>query len=195
MRGYALPYQCRYAEVAMTSALQVPDRAAQLAVDLVNTRATEPEQLVSPAALRRFLVEHGEPEPVVVDAADLAAVLAVRERIRPAFQLPAPAAAALLNELLAEFAERPYLSEHDGTPWHVHATRADASWADWLAGTAALGLAMFAAAHGFGALGTCAADDCERVFVNPAQRRVRRYCTPNCATRTRVAAHRARQRT
>jgi hypothetical protein len=130
----------------------------------------------------------------VVTDADVAAVIAVRERIRPAFRLPATAAAALLNDLLAEFAERPYLSDHDGTPWHVHATRADASWAGWLAGTAALGLAMFAAAHGFTALGTCAADDCERVFVNPAERRVRRFCTPNCATRTRVAAHRARHR-
>lgn len=172
----------------MTSALQMPDRAAHLAVDLVNAHVLD-----SRSALQAFLIEHGEPEPVVVTDADLASVIAVRERIRPAFQLPAAAAAALLNELLAEYAERPYLSDHDGTPWHVHATRADASWAGWLAGTAALGLAMFAAAHGFTALGTCAAHDCERVFVNPAEHRVRRFCTPNCATRTRVAAHRARK--
>ncbi|MGI5132051.1 CGNR zinc finger domain-containing protein [Pseudonocardia sp. CA-107938] len=172
----------------MASALQVPDRAAHLAVDLVNAQLPDAE------ALRQFLVAHGEPEPVTVDDTDTLAVTAVRERIRPVFDLPADAAAALLNALLAEFAERPHLSDHDGTSWHVHATRADATWAEWIAGTGALGLALYAAAHGFTALGTCAAPDCTRVFVNPAERRVRRFCTPNCATRTRVAAHRARRR-
>lgn len=178
----------------MASGLQAPDRAAQLAVDLVNTRTMGPEQLVSPAALRRFLIEHGEPEQVTVDDGDLAAVIAVRERIRPVFRLPAAAAAELVDGLLAEYTVRPYLSDHDGTPWHLHATPPDATWAEWAAGTTALGLATFAAAHGFAALHRCAADDCERVFVNPAQRRVRLYCTPTCAGRVRVAAHRARRK-
>ncbi|MFC4945307.1 CGNR zinc finger domain-containing protein [Pseudonocardia sp. GCM10023141] len=175
-------------------ALQTPDRGLHLAVALVNTRTHDPEQLVSPAALRRFLLHHGELEPVDVDAADLAAMIAVRERIRPAFHVPPDAAAALVNDLLAAFAVRPYLSDHDGTAWHLHATRPDASWAEWAAATAALGIATFAAAHGFAALALCAAEDCERVFVNPAPRRVRLFCTPTCASRTRVASFRARRK-
>nr|WP_242001644.1 CGNR zinc finger domain-containing protein [Kribbella steppae] len=57
----------------------------------------------------------------------------------------------------------------------------------------ALGLAGFAAGHGFAAIGTCAAVDCERVFVNAAERRPRRFCSPTCSSRTRVASHRARR--
>lgn len=174
-------------------ALQTPDRGVHLAVALVNTRTRSPEQLVSPAALREFLLERGEPEPVDVDETDLREMIAVRERLRPVFDAPPDVAAALVNDLLAEFAVRPYLSDHDGTPWHLHATRPDAGWADWAAATAALAIAAFAAAHGFAALATCAADDCESVFANAAQRRVRRFCTPTCAGRTRVATYRARQ--
>jgi predicted RNA-binding Zn ribbon-like protein len=172
--------------------LQAPDRLVGLAVDLVNTRTLEPEKLTSTAALSRFLLEHGEPV-AEVDEADLAEVRAVRERIRPVFHAEPREAARILNELLAEYAVRPYLSDHDGAPWHLHVAKPDATWAEWLAAGTALGLAGFAAGHGFQALGSCAAADCERVFVNPAERRPRRFCTPTCAGRTRVASYRARQ--
>jgi predicted RNA-binding Zn ribbon-like protein len=172
--------------------LQTPDRLIQLAVDLVNTRTMNPEQLTSAAALRQFLLDHGEPT-AEVDDADLAAVKAVRERIRPVFHAETREAARLLNELLAEYAVRPYLSDHDGAPWHLHVAKPEASWAEWLAAGTALGLAGFAAGHGFQAIDACAAPDCERVFVNPAERRPRRFCTPTCSSRTRVASYRARQ--
>src|SRR5919197_915058 len=60
--------------------MQTPDRAVRLAVELVNTRTRDPEKLRSPADLRRFLLGHGEPEPVDVTRADLAEMIAVRER-------------------------------------------------------------------------------------------------------------------
>ncbi|GAA1602218.1 CGNR zinc finger domain-containing protein [Kribbella sancticallisti] len=172
--------------------LKTPDRMIRLAVDLVNTKSLDPEKLTSQEALREFLLEHGEPT-ATVDEADLAQVKAVRERIRPVFHTAPAEAAGILNDLLAEYAVRPYLSDHDGSPWHLHVARPEATWADWLAAGTALGLAGFAAAHGFEAIGTCAASDCERVFVNPAERRPRRFCTPTCAGRTRVASHRARR--
>jgi predicted RNA-binding Zn ribbon-like protein len=171
--------------------IQSPDRLIRLAVDLVNTRTREPEQLTSPAALRAFLLEHGEPDPIELTEEDLTAVRAVRERLRPVFHT---GGAEVINELLAEYAVRPYLSDHDGSPWHLHVAEPDASWAEWLAATTALGLATFAAGHGFEALGVCAAVDCERVFANPAERRPRRFCTPRCSSRTRVASYRARHR-
>ncbi|MEU0094308.1 CGNR zinc finger domain-containing protein [Kribbella sp. NPDC006257] len=172
--------------------LQTPDRLIQLAVDLVNTRTMDPEQLTSTTALSRFLLEHGEPT-AEVDEADLAAVKAVRERLRPVFHAEPGEAARILNALLAEYAVRPYLSDHDGASWHLHVAKPGASWAEWLAAGTALGLAGFAAGHGFQAIDTCAAPDCERVFVNPAERRPRRFCTPTCSSRTRVASYRARQ--
>lgn len=174
--------------------LQTPDRLVRLAVDLVNTRTTNPEQLTSPETVRQFLLDHGESEPITLDDDDLAQVRVVRELIRPVFHSEPADAARILNHLLAEYAVRPYLSDHDGSPWHLHVARPGATWADWMAAGTALGLAGFAAAHGFEAIDACAAPDCERVFVNPAERRPRRFCTPTCASRTRVASYRARQR-
>ena len=173
--------------------LQTPDRLVRIAVDLVNTRTRDPEQLNELGDLRTFLLEHGESEPISLDEHDLAEVRAVRERIRPVFHTAPAEAARVLNELLEEYAVRPSLTDHDGSPWHLHVAKPGATWADWMAATTALGLATFAASHGFGALGVCAAVDCERVFANPAERRPRRFCTPRCSSRTRVASYRARQ--
>lgn len=174
--------------------IQTPDRLVRLAVDLVNTRTREPEKLTTPSDVREFLLEHGESDPIALDEDDLAQIRAVRERIRPVFHADPADAARLLNELLTEYAVRPYLSEHDGAPWHLHVSKPEATWAEWLAATTALGLASFVAGHGFGAIGPCAAVDCERVFVNPAERRPRKFCSPTCASRTRVATYRARQK-
>lgn len=174
--------------------IQTPDRLVRLAVGLVNTRTRDPEQLNSPADVRAFLLEHGESDPIELDEQDVAQVRAVRERLRPVFQSDAREAARVLNELLGEYAVRPYLADHDGSPWHLHVAKPEATWAEWLAAQTALGLAGFAAGHGFDAIGVCAAVDCERVFVNPAERRPRRFCTPTCASRTRVASYRARRR-
>jgi predicted RNA-binding Zn ribbon-like protein len=178
---------------ARVESLQTPDRMIRLAVDLVNTRTLDPEKLTSPAALSEFLLEHGEPT-AEVDEDDLAQVKEIREQLRPIFHVDPAEAARILNDLLAEYAVRPYLSDHDGSPWHLHVAKPEANWAEWLAAGAALGLAGFAAAHGFESIEACAASDCERVFVNPAERRPRRFCTPTCSGRTRVASYRARQR-
>jgi predicted RNA-binding Zn ribbon-like protein len=175
--------------------LQTPDRLVRLAVDLVNTRTLEPEKLITPADVRQFLLDHGESEPITLDEHDLVQVREVRELIRPVFHVEPREAAGILNALLAEYAVRPYLSDHDGSPWHLHVAKPGASWGDWLAAGTALGLSGFAAAHGFEAIDVCAAGDCERVFVNAAAKRPRRFCTPTCASRTRVATHRARRAT
>ena len=105
--------------------IQSPDRLIRLAVDLVNTRTRDPEQLTSPAALRSFLLEHGESDPIEVTEADLIAVRAVREQVRPVFHA---GGAEAINGLLAEYAVRPYLSDHDGSPWHLHVAEPDASY-------------------------------------------------------------------
>ena len=173
--------------------LQSPDRQIRLAVDLVNTRTLEPERLTTPDDVRTFLLDHGESEPITLDDNDLAEIHQIRERIRPVFHADPAEAARLLNQLLEEYAVRPYLSDHDGSPWHLHVAKPNASWAEWISATTALGLASFAAGHGFEAISVCEAADCERVYVNPAERRPRKFCTPTCASRTRVAKYRARR--
>nr|WP_239062440.1 CGNR zinc finger domain-containing protein [Streptomyces sp. SID13031] len=173
--------------------MTTPERMVRIAVDLVNTKSRNPEKLTSPEALGQFLLEHGEPA-ATVDERDLAQIKVIRERIRPVFHAEPADAARILNELLTEYAVRPYLSDHDGSPWHLHVAKPEPTWAEWLAAGAALGLAGFAAGHGFDAIGACAAADCERVFVNAAERRPRRFCTPTCSSRTRVASYRARSK-
>ena len=182
------------AEGVVTDSLQTPDRAVRIATDLVNTDAGDGDGLNDPAHLRRFLLDHAEPEPVTVTAEELEHVRRIRRRLRAVFETDDDReAAAVLNELLDAYATRPYLSDHDGTPWHVHVSDADADWARWLAATTAVGLAVLVAGHGFGAFRSCMAAGCERVFVSHT-RQARRFCSPACATRTRVSAYRRRQR-
>lgn len=167
----------------------------RIATDLVNTCRRGEERLRSAADLRRFLLDHAEPEPVEVTEADVAGVRAVRARLRAVYEAERDAeAAAVLNDLLARYATRPYLTDHDGSPWHLHVNTMDAGWPESLAAMAAMGLATVAAGYGLAAIRTCAAPGCDAVFVTTTRQRIRRYCSPACATRTRVSAHRARRR-
>jgi predicted RNA-binding Zn ribbon-like protein len=179
----------------VTDSLQTPDRAIVIATDLVNSSARGVETLRSPDDLRRFLLDHAEPEPVTVTARDLEQAREVRQRLRAVYAAERDRdAAAVINDLLEAHATRPYLSDHDGAPWHVHVTTMDAGWSRWLAATTAMGLAVLVAGYGFDALRICAARDCDRAFVVTSRQRVRRYCSPTCATRARGSSHRARRR-
>ncbi|MGH3680930.1 MAG: CGNR zinc finger domain-containing protein [Natronosporangium sp.] len=167
----------------------------RIAVDLVNTHRDGVDRLAGPDDLRRFLLDHAEPEPVSVTDGELTQVRVLRQRLRAVFEAEQDAdAAAILNALFADHATRPYLSDHDGTLWHLHVSTMDADWGSSLAALTAIGLAVLVAGHGFDALRRCAAADCEMVFVVTTPGRVRRFCSPACATRTRVSSYRARHR-
>lgn len=174
--------------------MQTPGRPVRIATDLVNTWRQGQERLRTATDLRQFLLDHAEPEPVRVTEEEVAEVRLIRRQLREVFEAEQERyAAAILNRLLAVHATRPYLSDHDGNPWHLHVTTMDASWAQWLAAVSATGLAVLVAGYGFGVLRCCAAASCGAAFVTTA-RRARRFCSPACATRTRVRAHRARAR-
>jgi predicted RNA-binding Zn ribbon-like protein len=57
----------------------------------------------------------------------------------------------------------------------------------------AISAAHLATEYGFDRLRTCGADPCADVFLDVSKRGEQRFCGPRCATRVRVAAHRARQ--
>ncbi len=99
-----------------------------------------------------------------------------------------------VNRLLDRAQTPPRLSNHDGTAWHLHITADEAPWADWLAAVAGLGLARLLAEDGVARLGRCAAASCRRAFAGGLRNHPRRYCSPACANRARVAAFRARRR-
>ena len=174
---------------------QQADRTVRLAVDLVNLRIRLEDAPLDAAVLRRFLADHGEEPPIRLDEAGAAAIAAVEAELRAVFDAPGvDAAAGMLNRLLERAGNRPRLSDHDGTPWHLHVTDEDASWADWLAATTGLGLARLLAEDGTARLGRCAAPGCRRVFAGGPRNHRRRYCSPACGNAARVAAFRARRR-
>ncbi len=172
-------------------------RWAQLAVALVNT-APSPrhgDTLTRPGELRDLLLAHGEPGPVAVDGQDLADARQARTALAAVFAAcdDQERAARLLNRLLAGTA-RPRLATHGGTPLHLHVDAPGSSWGGWLTATGAMALALLVAEHGLEVLGQCEADGCHDAVLRIGPGPRRRYCGAACASRTRVAAHRASRR-
>ena len=99
-----------------------------------------------------------------------------------------------LNELLALARPRPYATDHDGE-LHLHYARPDASALEQLTTTVAMGLSQVVVQHGWQRLGVCSAEGCDDVYVDTSRNASRRYCSNTCASRSTVAAYRARQKT
>lgn len=167
----------------------VADRTA----DLVNTLA-DPE--ATPADVAVVLREHGEADPAPASE-DMADLRAAADELRWALAADTlDLAAERVNALLARTAHPPRLSNHGGSfTWHLHADSDDeqAPWAEWFLASASLVLAQLISDRQRLPGGVCAARGCEHVFVDTAHGSRRRYCSRRCATRERVAAHRARQ--
>ncbi len=100
-------------------------------------------------------------------------------------------AAAALNALLATGAAPPELAELADGRWALRPSlEENAPAAAAFLSTAAFALATWLAERGRCAWGICAAEGCERAFVDEGRRAPQRFCSTACATRTRVAAHR-----
>ncbi|MGY1609598.1 MULTISPECIES: CGNR zinc finger domain-containing protein [unclassified Geodermatophilus] len=100
---------------------------------------------------------------------------------------------ARLNELLALARPHPYATDHDGE-LHLHYARPDAPALEQLTTTVAMGLSQVVAQHGWQRLGVCSAEGCDDVYVDTSRNASRRYCSNTCASRSSVAAYRARRR-
>ena len=170
--------------------------AAQRAADLLAVLLPGPGRPGGQAALIAVLKNYGEPEPIEVSATDLAELRRAALLLREVFTAgDADTAAGRLNGLLASRAHPPRLSSHGGTSgWHVHVDGGDdAPWADWFLASSCLALAVLLAERQAPPGGFCASPSCGRPFVNTGRGAARRYCSPACGTRERVARHRASQ--
>ena len=164
--------------------------ALLLAADLVNSG-----ELTDVAALEVFLDKHQVEPRRSAAAADLAAVLALRPRLRAIWQATDIGALAnLVNELLRDSGARPRLVDHGGGwGWHLHVTGHDAALRDRIAAQAGFAVADLVRLGGADRLRRCEAPDCEAVLVDLSKNRSRRYCdTGNCGNRQHVAAYRER---
>lgn len=178
----------------MARSVREPNRFVHMAVDLVNSVRDGRDHLIAPYDLHELLTDWGEPEPIEADINDVFDVVALRTRLRKVFAAETEnEAAEVLNEVLAESATAPYLSHHDEVGWHLHVAKKDAAWAEWLGALTATGLAELISAGGFDRMLICQSRGCGRVFLDESRNHSQRYCTPACATRTRVNAYRARR--
>jgi predicted RNA-binding Zn ribbon-like protein len=99
-----------------------------------------------------------------------------------------------LNALLEAYPVQPRISGHDASDWHMHVTSRGASAsAEYLAG-AVWGLSVWLCSYGSERFGVCADERCGNVYLDTSSNNCRRFCSERCATRSHVAAHRARKR-
>lgn len=162
------------------------------AVDLVNALAEEDP---TPEQLRAVLVADDYRMALDEPASLEPALRAWARRLCTVFDATdLPAAAVAVNALLADVLIEPHLTDHDGNGWHLHYTPPAADLLDRVRATTAFALGTLVSEYGIDRHGRCAADGCDRVFADTSRNAARRYCSPACANRSAVAAHRARAR-
>lgn len=164
---------------------------ARTAVELVNARLETTEDL------SRHLAAEGR-ERLEVSERDLRTFKRTQRRLREVFELGAGGrdgeAVTALNALLQAFPVQPRISGHDASDWHMHVTvRGSSACTEHLAG-AAWGLAVWLCEYGSARFGVCADSRCRNVYLDTSSNNCRRFCSERCATRSHVAAHRARKR-
>lgn len=164
------------------------------AAALVNTgRGTGPDELSDVAALDRFVTAWQWTGDRTRDAAELAAVRALRPRLERLWEAGADEAAELVNTLLREAHALPQLVKHDDWDYHVHAALPSAPLADRMAVDTAMAFIDLIRSGQLGRLRQCAAEDCAHLHVDLSKNQSRRFCGSSCANRVNVAAYRARQ--
>jgi predicted RNA-binding Zn ribbon-like protein len=166
--------------------------AVELAIDVANA------DLDPPAGVEIFLTSHAEwfspGTSFELSARDRSQVAAVAQLVRAvAVAESQHDVLARLNELLAMARPRPYATDHDGE-LHLHYARPDAPVLEQLTTTVAMGLSQAVVQHGWQRLGICSAEGCDDVYVDTSRNASRRYCSNTCASRSTVAAYRARQK-
>jgi hypothetical protein len=166
--------------------------AVELAIDLANA------ELDLPDGLETFLTSHAEwfsdGTVLALTDRDATAVTRTSSLVRSvALAQSQDDVLSRLNELLALARPRPYATDHDGE-LHLHYARPEAPALEQLTTTVAMGLSQVVVQHGWQRLGVCSAEGCDDVYVDTSRNASRRYCSNTCASRSTVAAYRARQK-
>jgi predicted RNA-binding Zn ribbon-like protein len=163
------------------------------AVDLVNT-GEAPDTLTSVEELDAWYAEHRYTGRHDGDAAELAALRALRPVLRELLTTDRDRAAGLVNGMLADADALPQLTRHDGLDWHIHAVPADAPLDRRVVVETAMAMIDVIRAEELSRLSVCADERCTGLVLDLSRNRSRRFCRTTCANRNAVAAYRARGR-
>jgi predicted RNA-binding Zn ribbon-like protein len=158
--------------------------AAQLAVEVSNTGHAGDRGSIS----HQMLTDHQVARTTAAELDPLRRLL--REALG---QILAGGRAEALGTLLKRYPPDMHLSDHDGI-LHIHFARDGLPPQRWIGQTTAAALAHVATGDPGVTLGQCAARGCDRFFMDQSRNRTRRFCSGPCASRTSVAAFRARGR-
>ncbi len=167
------------------------DAYARMAVDLVNAPLDD---------LNSLKTVFPDPEWMCEEATerDLQAFRRAQKKLRDVFEHGSSGreheAVNELNSLLETHPVHPRISGHESGNWHIHVTsRGSMVSAEYLAG-AVWGLSVWLCEYGSARFGVCADERCGNVYLDTSSNNCRRFCSERCATRSHVAAHRARKK-
>jgi predicted RNA-binding Zn ribbon-like protein len=167
------------------------DEYAQTAVDLVNSQ-------VETLDLVRSFYGPDSWQAAEATERDVAVLRRGQKKLREVFEHGSAGrdaeAVVALNALLEAHPVQPRISGHESHDWHMHVTsRGSSVGAEHMAG-AVWGLAVWLCEFGSARFGVCADERCGNVYLDTSSNCCRRFCSERCATRSHVAAHRARKR-
>lgn len=166
------------------------NQAADNAAALVNLQREVADPTV--ADVHDLLADQGL--QLRLTSADLPRLRALADDLAPVFEAgDLEQAITRLNLLLDRTPMRPRVSTHDDRDPHLHVEPDGAGAIERLRANCLMGLAAVLCDGGRLRLGVCDAADCDRVWVDTSRNARRRFCSDRCATRTHVAAHRARR--
>ncbi|MFT3699346.1 MAG: CGNR zinc finger domain-containing protein [Kofleriaceae bacterium] len=157
-------------------------------VALVNEPLPDLEALDRFVKIREWTGKHERTQE------ELAAVRALRLRLKKFWQLEEAGVVALVNELLRDGHALPQLVKHDRWDYHIHATPSDAPLARRMAVEAAMAMVDLVRTKELARMKSCEADDCKNVFVDLTKNRSKKFCDAGCGNLAAVKAYRARNR-
>jgi hypothetical protein len=173
------------------------EEALEFVVALVNTgpgaSRSGDDELVTVDQLDALLTRYGYSGRIDHDEAELAAVREARGQLREVWTLDRDGAVEAVNRMLREARALPYLTRHDGSDWHLHATEPDKPLAERIRVEAALALIDAIRMNETHRQRVCAADDCSGIFLDLSRNGSKRFCSVRCGNRMNMIAFRARQ--
>jgi predicted RNA-binding Zn ribbon-like protein len=127
------------------------------------------------------------------DEAELRDVVATRDLLRRLWVLDRDEAVEAVNQMLRDARALPYLTRHDESDWHIHATELDAPLAERIRVEAALAVIDVIRMNEMGRLRVCAADNCTGLVLDLSRNGSKRFCTVRCGNRMNMIAFRERR--
>lgn len=164
---------------------------------LINSDRVDGDQLADRAALDEYLSDFGWTGRRDRDAAELASVHGLRERVGGLWAAADDEESVVgqVNAMLTDTRASPWLTRHPENPeWHLHLASDRDPLAQRMGAEMAMAFADLIRAGELRRLKTCAAPDCTAVLIDLSRNRSRIFCdTGNCGNRQHVAAYRERR--